>query len=160
MNKFEHMELSTDDPEGARKFYSALFGWKVRDVPMGNGYSYMLIEGLGGITPKMMPGTPTGWLGYIGVPNLEKTVEKARALGGEILMPRTEIPNMGYFAVFRDPTGGPFAAWEAVSAPAAKKAKKKSAKKAAAKKAPAKKAAAKKAPAKKAAKKKKKAKKR
>jgi predicted enzyme related to lactoylglutathione lyase len=166
--KFQHMELSTDDVEGAKRFYGSLFGWKFKEFPMPEGAVYNMVHapdgaGVGGITPKMMPGQPTAWLGYITVDSADKTIAKAKQLGANVIMDRMEIPNMGIFAIFADPTGGAFAIWESLSPPPppAKAAKKKAAKKKkapakkAAKKAPAaNKAAAKKAPAKKAAKKK------
>jgi uncharacterized protein len=160
MPKFNHMELSTDDPDAAKSFYGKLFGWRYQDVDFPGGVYTMVFsgeEGLGGIAKKMMPEQQTAWLGYITVDNAEKTIAKAKELGAHTILDRSEVPGMGIFAIFADPTGGAFAVWESLQPPPPPKPAKKTAKKAsakkAAKKAPAKKAA-KKAPAKKAAKKK------
>src|SRR5687768_4588518 len=110
MPKFGHMELATDDPDGAKRFYGELFGWKFQEMPFEGGMYTMVADadggGIGGISRKMMPGQPTAWLGYIIVPSAEKSVAKAKALGAHVIMDKTEVPNMGIFAIFTDPTGG------------------------------------------------------
>jgi predicted enzyme related to lactoylglutathione lyase len=173
MSNFVHMELNTSDPEAAKEFYAAVFGWTYQEVPMPDGMYSMILTpsgGLGGIVKNSLPDAPDQWVGYVGVESIEKAVGVIEAQGGRILVPETEIPGMGKFSIFLDPTGATCAAWEpapksaeaeapAEAEPPAKKkaAKKKTAakkapaakKKAASKKAPAakKKAAAKKAPA-------------
>ena len=42
-NPFVHVELQTNDPTSARKFYTSLFGWKLQDVPMAGG-TYTMID--------------------------------------------------------------------------------------------------------------------
>ena len=42
-NPFVHVELQTNDPASARKFYTSLFGWKLQDVPMPGG-TYTMID--------------------------------------------------------------------------------------------------------------------
>jgi hypothetical protein len=146
MSKFEHMELNTADPEAAKKFYAAVFGWTYQDVPMSDGVYTMIMTptgGLGGITKNATSDAPSRWVGYVGVASIAKTVGVIKKSGGRILVPVTAIPGMGKFTIFADPTGAECAAWE--SAPAA--AEGGNAKKATAKKATAKKAAAKEAPA-------------
>jgi len=46
-NPFVHVELQTNDPGSARKFYTSLFGWKLQDVPMAGG-TYTMIDVGGG----------------------------------------------------------------------------------------------------------------
>ncbi|WP_165703825.1 VOC family protein [Enhygromyxa salina] len=155
MSNFVHMELNTSDPEAAKKFYAAVFGWTYQDVQMPDGVYSMIITptgGIGGIDKNPTPGAPSAWVGYVGVASIAKTIGVIKKNGGRILVPATEVPGMGKLTVFADPTGAVCAAWEA--APAAAEggsAKKATAKKATAKKAAAKKAAAKPAAAKKAA---------
>jgi hypothetical protein len=160
-NPFVHIELSTDDPAAAQKFYKSVFDWKFSAAPGMPSYT-MLNTGAppgGAVGGKMMPGQPTAWLNYVGVADVKKTVAKAKAAGATIIVDYQEVPKMGWFAIFRDPQGGHIGAWQPMMKPAAapkKAASKKAApKKAASKKAAPKKAASKKAPAKKAAPKKK-----
>jgi predicted enzyme related to lactoylglutathione lyase len=42
MNTFEHMELNTDDPEAAKRFYSEVFGWTFQGFPMGEAGTYWM----------------------------------------------------------------------------------------------------------------------
>ena len=150
MSKVEHIELSTDDPNGARAFYSKLFKWKFTSNPNPGGQGEYLMfrteNGGGGITAKMMPGQPTAWLPYFTVKSVKATRDAATAAGAAVHADYMAIGDMGAIAVLADPTGGAFGLWEpgkAAPAPVKKAAPKKAAKKAAPKKraAPKKKAA-------------------
>jgi predicted enzyme related to lactoylglutathione lyase len=44
----------------------------------------------------------------IDVPSVDEYIEKIVANGGSILMPKTEIPNVGYLAYFKDTEGNTF----------------------------------------------------
>jgi hypothetical protein len=148
-NPFAHIELSTDDVKKAKKFYQAVFAWKLTDMP-----AYTMIDvggGVGGgMQNKPMPEAPTAWLPYVQVDDVKATMAKALKGGGTAVLPFQEIGEMGAIGIFVDPAGAMLGLWESKAPPAAPTpAKKKApAKKAAA---PAKKAPAKKAPAKKAA---------
>jgi predicted enzyme related to lactoylglutathione lyase len=179
MSTFVHMELSTSDVEAAKEFYQAIFGWQYHDMDSPTGpYTFVMAgeKPIGGMQANPMPEVPSNWLGYIGVESVARTVAEIESHGGKVLLPETQVGEMGKLAIFTDPQGAAFAIWEAVMPaaseppPSAKKASKKKAgkkatakeapteeapakkasKKAPAKKAPAKKATAKKAPAKKA----------
>ncbi|HEX3851066.1 MAG TPA: VOC family protein [Polyangiaceae bacterium] len=161
-NPFAHIELSTDDVKKAKKFYQAVFAWKLNDMP---AMAYTMIDvggGVGGgMQKKPMPEAPTAWLPYVQVDDVKATIAKAIKGGGSAVLPFQEIGDMGAIGIFVDPAGAMLGVWEAKAGspaappPAAKKAPAPAKKKAPAKKAaapaPAKKAAAKKAPAKKAA---------
>ena len=107
---FSWSELMTTDVEGARKFYSNLFGWKTEEMPMEN-MKYTIVkvgeEGVGGIMPipPQAQGSPPNWGVYVTVDNIDATAKKAKELGGKVLVPPTDIPNVGRFAVLQDPQG-------------------------------------------------------
>ena len=42
---------------------------------------------------------------YVGTDDIEASLAKAESLGGSTIVPKTEIPGQGWFAVFTDPTG-------------------------------------------------------
>lgn len=42
---------------------------------------------------------------YVGSDDIDGDLRKAEQLGGKILVPKTEIPNTGWFGVFEDPAG-------------------------------------------------------
>jgi uncharacterized protein len=145
-NQCDHIELTTTHPDRARDFYSKLFGWKIQAMPNpGEEGEYLMFQTGsnqgGGITGKMVPEQPTAWMPYITVDSVQKILDAAAALGGDVVMGHTPIGAMGAIAVLRDPTGATIGLWEAQK-PAAKAkapAKKKAKKAAPAKKAPAKK---------------------
>ena len=152
-NPFMHIELNTDDPAAAKKFYKAVFDWKFEAMPDG---SYTMIDvgggkngAGGGMQKKQMPEAPTQWLPYVMVDGVKKSIAKAAKAGARVVLEYMPIGDMGAIGIFLDPTGAACGVWEM----AAKPAKKPAAKKPAAKKPAAKKPAAKK-PAKKPAKKK------
>jgi predicted enzyme related to lactoylglutathione lyase len=43
---------------------------------------------------------------------VDQFVAKVQKLGGKICMPKTAVPQMGYFAVCQDPENNTFALWE------------------------------------------------
>jgi predicted enzyme related to lactoylglutathione lyase len=66
------------------------------------------IGGMMEIMPEMGP-VPPNWLPYFMVENCDATAEKAKASGGHLFMPPTDIPTVGKFSVIRDPQGEVFA---------------------------------------------------
>ncbi len=130
-NTFAHIELSTDNPAKAKKFYKSLFSWKLTDMPMGP-MTYTMIdtgskEAGGGIQEKMMPDAPSAWLSYVQVEDVKKTLSKAKKLGAKIMMEWTSIGEFGAIGIFFDPTGAALGVWEApkkAKRPAKKKARK------------------------------------
>lgn len=105
------MELLVDDPTAALPFYSELFGWQFSAPMAMNGGDYYTVkvngEDVGGIMkrPPDVPKMPPIWMNYFSVTSVEQWSEKAQSLGGKIVMPKTEIPETGFFACIEDPTG-------------------------------------------------------
>lgn len=115
-NPFTYLELHTTDPSRAKSFYTELFGWQTKDTPVPQIGAYTEIkpgEGPeGGLMKQMEPGARSAWLVYVKVPQLDDAVARAQKLGAKVAMPRTEIPEVGFFAVLDDPTGARFAVFE------------------------------------------------
>ena len=42
---------------------------------------------------------------YVATDDIDATLDKAESLGGKTVIPKTEIPNVGWFGFFTDPTG-------------------------------------------------------
>lgn len=110
-------ELVTTDPAAAGAFYAEVFGWKPTAMEMGGGMTYTLFHrpgtkgfdgnpiGAGGMM-KSPPGVPHSfWMAYIAVENADRSSEKAAKLGGKVMVPPTDIPNVGRFACWSDPQG-------------------------------------------------------
>jgi uncharacterized protein len=110
-NPFVHVELHTQDPQKAKKFYGDLFDWKLEDVP-GMGYTVIDVGETGrggGIMKSPMPDALPQWVPYVMVDDVAASTEKAKSLGATVLQDVTEIPNIGWFSMLRDPTGAAFA---------------------------------------------------
>jgi predicted enzyme related to lactoylglutathione lyase len=103
-----HIEIAAQDPEKSGKFYSDLFGWKVEGDPQFNYYQFAGDGGPGGGFPQI-GGQGDYKVGdvvpYIATDDIDAMLQKAQALGGKILLPKTEITGQGWFAFFADPTG-------------------------------------------------------
>jgi predicted enzyme related to lactoylglutathione lyase len=129
-NPFSHIELNTDALEQAKSFYQTVFSWKLQDMP-GGGMPYTVInvgKGVGGgMQTKQMAQAPTAWLPYVTVDNVSATLDKAKNAGGQVVLDRMPIGEMGAIGIFVDPAGAALGVWE--TAPARKAAKKKPAKK-------------------------------
>lgn len=99
-------ELHAPDPARSFAFYRGLFGW----TPEAWGEDYLLItdEHAGGIM-KAQPGNPPMWLVYVNTLDTDATAAKVTALGGKVFAEPMEMPGVGRFAVFADPTGTVFA---------------------------------------------------
>lgn len=107
-------ELATTDAEDAKRFYSGLFGWSPRtsdggDMPytewdLGECPAGGMLE-----MDARWGGAPPHWLTYFLVDDCDAAAEKAKSLSGEVVMPPMDIPNVGRFALLKDPTGAVFA---------------------------------------------------
>lgn len=100
--------------DAAKKFYTTVFGWTFRDDPMPMGDAYTTWLGADGPRGGMMgmpPGVnaPAHWLIYFASADVDATTAKAKTIGGQAIVPPTDIPGVGRFAVIQDPQGAVFA---------------------------------------------------
>lgn len=130
-NPFVHLDLATDDPASAKKFYKRVFDWKFIDFPAMGWTGIDVGQGVGGgLGKKQDKKEPTAWTAYVGVADVKKTIAKAKKAGASILVPYMEVGDMGSLGVFVDPQGATIGVWQAAKKTAAKKksgAKKKTA---------------------------------
>src|SRR5947209_3087252 len=109
-------ELMTPDPEGAKAFYDAVVGWNIGPaVAEYNGYRMIARSDgkfAGGVLPlsaeMQQHGARPTWLGYILVPDVDRSVEAIEQAGGKTYTAPTDIPNVGRIAMVADPQGAPF----------------------------------------------------
>jgi predicted enzyme related to lactoylglutathione lyase len=108
-------EIPADNVERARTFYSALFGWKIKQFPGMPDY-WHIDTGGGDDTPDgglMKRRHPHQLItSYVSVASVDKSAAKVEKLGGKICVPKTAVPQMGYFAVCQDEENNTFALWE------------------------------------------------
>lgn len=107
-----HIEFPAKDTKAAGKFYADVFDWKVQTDP---NFDYTMFQAEGGpaggyvTTGQDMPGQlkyePGDVLVYIGTDDIDASLRQVEAHGGKPVQGKTEIPGVGWFAVFADPTG-------------------------------------------------------
>jgi uncharacterized protein len=121
-----HFEIPADDPERAAEFYRELFGWDIKkyEGSAAGGMEYWMVKTVptdadgrpvrpgvnGGLMRRMYPNQPP--VNYINVENVDEAVSRAEQLGAKILMGKTPVPGMGWFAQLNDPEGNLIAVWE------------------------------------------------
>jgi len=106
--KMDHAELVSKDPAATQKFLERAFGLKftVTGPETGNYRIHGRNEGAAaggiGIREPMGPEHP-GAVPYLTVPNIDEALKSVKAAGGRIVMEKTEIPQMGYSAMYVAP---------------------------------------------------------
>jgi len=64
----------------------------------------------GGLMRRMYPNQPP--VNYVNVESVDESVSRAEQLGAKVLMGKTAVPGMGWFAQLSDTEGNLFAVWE------------------------------------------------
>jgi len=112
-NKLTHFAIHIDDIERAKNFYDQVFEWgfnsygqsdflQIKADKSENG------ELIGALQSRKYSPIPEKLIGFectIGVENLVEIVERVKSNGGQVLMPKTAIPYVGYIAKFMDTEG-------------------------------------------------------
>ncbi len=113
--QFVWYELMTTDAKAAESFYRKVVGWNVQDASQGDMKYTALLAGEAPVAGLMtLPkeacdaGARPGWLGYVGVDDVDAYAGRVTKAGGKIHVPPTDIPNIGRFAMVADPQGVTF----------------------------------------------------
>lgn len=123
MDRVVHFEIPVDDVKRAREFYSSIFEWQLQ--PMDDvGYTLVMTTAVDEKTssPKE-PGAINGGLMdrsertahpviTIEVSSIDDSLKKIEAAGGSVVLPRSDMGGMGWFAYFNDPEGNVMGLWE------------------------------------------------
>ncbi|HSX60870.1 MAG TPA: VOC family protein [Tahibacter sp.] len=114
-------EIPTVDLDRAQSFYERILGVPLRREPMGETELAVFPYGgrphVSGALIRHEECRPAiqGSVVYLSVDNLEPVLQRVLELGGDTIVPRTEIPgDMGYFAQFRDTEGNRVGLWSAI----------------------------------------------
>lgn len=119
---FSWIELSTTDPDDAKRFYGELLGWASQDneIPGGGGiYTMAQIDGddVAGISAQpeaqRAAGVPPNWFSYISVESADDTAARVTDLGGAVHAGPFDVGEVGRMAVIADPAGAMFGIWQA-----------------------------------------------
>ncbi len=117
---FSWVDLNSRDQQKAKAFYTGLFGWEAQDKPIGGGAHYTMflyngeaVAGCGQMDPDMMAGgMPSVWMSYVRTDDVDAVAQKVTAAGGTVMMPPMDVMEEGRMALFADPTGTAFGAWQ------------------------------------------------
>ena len=114
-----HFEIPADDVEKLRKFYSQLFGWKIEKMPGPVEYWGIQTVPVDEKGAPMRPGVNGGMMkkqnpehkpvNYVLVEAVDEYVKKIESLDGKIVVPKMEVPGIGWWALALDPEGNQFA---------------------------------------------------
>lgn len=111
-----HIEIPVADSKASAKFYESVFGWKMQhmeefDYTMwsdggesGGGFVKLDDENAGG---KILV--------YIDSDDIEADLKNITSGGGTVVKAKTEIPGMGWYAVFEDPSGNRVAIYKGMN---------------------------------------------
>lgn len=120
-------DLATVDDRAAATFYAALFGWSPRPHVRSRGRLTMLedegtrVASLYRLTRAQIAGNvPSHWLPYVSTPDLSRSVSRAHALGGQVIVNAQRFPGLASIAVVADPTGALIGLWQSDASPGAR----------------------------------------
>jgi len=105
---FVWFELLTNDVDASVAHYTEVLGWKPRTMDMGD-FEYKMLgrndKGHCGVVKPQQRDVPSHWSAYIAVENVDATAAKVEKAGGKVLVPPTDLPSVGRFALIADPEG-------------------------------------------------------
>lgn len=119
-NKLTHFAIHIDDIERAKKFYDGVFHWGFNSYGQGDFLQIKADKSehgelIGAMQSRKYSPVPEKVIGFectIGVENIAEIIDRVTANGGQILMPKTAIPYVGYIAKFLDTEGNLICAME------------------------------------------------
>lgn len=109
------MDLGVPNGKAAADFYHTVFGWEVEPFTPGNEeYGLLRKDGkaVGALGPLTEEDARSAWMIYFTTPDVSRTTDAVRELGGTVRVPPFEADGAGRMAQVTDPLGGEFALWE------------------------------------------------
>lgn len=117
-NRVVHFEIEAEDADRASKFYSDAFGWKMDKMGADMGGYVVAVTGdpkePGGINGGIFQPPPdateklNAYSCVIAVDNIDESIEKVKALGGEVFGEKMDIPTVGIYVKCKDTEGNNF----------------------------------------------------
>jgi uncharacterized protein len=113
------IEIAARDQAGL-DFYPRLFVWEAETQPIpGGSYTWFSLGGrpvAGGFLlgeQQIADGMPAHWNLYVAVADVDGAAERAKGLGGTLVVGPLDIPQTGRTAAVKDPTGAMICLWQA-----------------------------------------------
>jgi predicted enzyme related to lactoylglutathione lyase len=109
-----HIEIPADNLGSLQKFYGGLFEWDFEKMP-GDIEYYGIKQGEDKPTAGMMARQDPGHTEtfYVCVESVEEALDRAKADGATVIVPRSAVKGMGWYAVAMDPQKNLFGLWQA-----------------------------------------------
>lgn len=108
------VDIPAKNREESAKFYHELFGWTIRQA--GPSMNHLLFESgsIGGGFPQIDGKLYQGddLLIYVQSDDVDADLKRAESLGAKRLTGRQEIPGVGQYAIFEEPSGNRIALWK------------------------------------------------
>ena len=111
-NPIVHFEIGCKDNEKTKQFYSKLFDWEVEQLGPAGKISTGSEAGIGGHITSLGHEPHNYVTVYAEVDDIPACLKKAEALGGNTMVPETEIPGQGHFAWLKDINGNIIGLWK------------------------------------------------
>jgi len=119
-NRIMWLEIASTDIPASAKFYEDLFDWPiVRDEQIDytmtdfergeTGVGFSPVDEAQGVAPGSV-------LVYVDVDDVDAAISRAKELGAPIYLDKTEIPTVGWMAIFFDPGGNRIAVMQRMPA--------------------------------------------
>lgn len=110
-NRPTHFEIPVDDPDRAERFYSTIFGWtfnRFEGAPSYYGLAHTGDDnpGIDGALFQRDGGAETTITMSVG--SIEDSLATITGAGGSVVLGKTPVPGMGYFATCTDTEGNRF----------------------------------------------------
>jgi len=117
-----YFQIPSDDIERSKEFYNQLFGWKIDKFPESNTPEAMENWTVtttddkgdkalgGGMSKRQMPQQQI--TNFIDVESVGEYSSKVEKLGGKVVVPKTAVPGMGFYAVCVDTENNSFGIFE------------------------------------------------
>ncbi len=107
-----HIEIPANTPPDAAKFYSEIFGWETT-VTQPYDYTTFKSGSIGGAFPRIGEYYQANdVLVYIESDDVDADIAKIKAMGGQQVGEKFEIPGEGCQIRFIDPSGNHLALWQ------------------------------------------------
>jgi len=119
-----HFEIPADDVQKMRDFYGKLFGWKIEKTLGPVDYWGIETVSVNKKGESIRPGANGGMMkrqnpqhkpvNYIHVESVDEYSKRIETLGGKVIVPKTEVSGVGWWALALDPEGNQFAILESM----------------------------------------------
>lgn len=116
---FSWADNSSTDPDKAKAFYEALFGWSKFDIPIDDKHTYTMFQlqgdNVAALSDMLPEGVPSLWFNYVTVDEVDPLAEVVTSNGGTIVHGPWDVFDSGRMLHIQDPTGAHLGLWQAMT---------------------------------------------